>query len=43
MIQKDEFKEFDVVIKLLHFLLPQSTVFKMHGIHCADQILFIRI
>ena len=43
MIQKDEFKEFDVVIKILHFILHQSTVFKMHGIHCGAKILFIKI
>ena len=43
MIQKDEFKEFDFVINSFHFILPQSIGFKMHDIHCAAQIKFIKI
>ena len=43
MIQKHEFKEFDFVIKSFYFIVPQSIVFKLHGIHCAEQIKFIRI
>ena len=42
MIHKDKFKEFYVVIKSFHFRLPHSTVFKMHGIYCAAEILFLK-
>ena len=43
MMKKEEFKEFEVVIKSLHFILYQSTVCKMPCIHCNAQILFIRM